>query len=72
MHGYELVVRHDSLGGDTPKLETLFVLSEDETAAVTLVRTALRLTDETVHVVRTLSDAEWRAKGLKPFQVKHG
>jgi len=71
MHGYEVVIRHEALGGAPPKLETVFVVTEDENAAVTLVRTALQLTDQTIQVVRTLSDQEWKSRGFKPYQVKH-
>jgi hypothetical protein len=71
MQGYLVNIRHEALGDAPPKQETVYVLCTDEREANTLVRTALRLTDETIHIVRTVPDGEWRALGLKPYQVKH-
>jgi len=46
------------------------VCADSEDQACALVRTALRLSDEPVTVIRTLAEAEWKGMGLKPFQVR--
>jgi len=70
MPAYEVQIRRESLGSGAPRIETVCALAEDEHAVLTLVRTALRLEDEQVDVVRTLPDDEAQRLGLKPFQVK--
>lgn len=71
MHGYVVQITHASLGSGPAKFESVHVLADDESAAVTLVRAALRLDGEDVHVVRMLKSGEVKVLGLKPFQVKH-
>lgn len=70
MPAYVVQVRRESLGSGGPSFETVCALSEDEASVLTLVRTALRLEDEQLEVVRTLPDSEAHKLGLKPFQVK--
>jgi hypothetical protein len=60
-----------ALASASPRFERVCVLADDETAALTLVRTGLRLEDQPIHIVRTLSEKECKAIDLKPFQVKH-
>lgn len=67
---YVVQVRRESLGSGGPSFETVCALGDDEPAALKLVRTALRLDDEKLAVLRVLSEAETEALGLKPFQVK--
>lgn len=71
MPAYLVQVRRESLGSGTAKEETVCALGDDEAAVLKLVRTALRLEDEELRVVRTISDEEVQRLGLKPFQVKH-
>ena len=68
--GYEVAIAHPALGAAPPKHERVFVCAENEDQACALVRTALRLSDEVISVIRTLPEREWKAMGLKPFQVK--
>lgn len=70
MPAYVVQVRRESLGSGGPSFETVCALSEDEASVLTLVRTALRLEDEKLKVLRTMPDAEAHKIGLKPFQVK--
>jgi hypothetical protein len=46
-------------------------MGESQAEVLALVRTALQLTDETLHIARGLSESESKGMGLKPFQVKH-
>ena len=69
--GYVIQIRREALGAGPATSETVCVLGDDTNAAIALVKTALRLGDETVQIVRTLSGEEARQIGLKPFQVKH-
>ncbi|MGD9978962.1 MAG: hypothetical protein AB7H66_12095 [Hyphomonadaceae bacterium] len=71
MGAYVLEVRRASLGSGPGEIETVCALGNTQTDVLTLVRTALQLTDETVSVVRELTDAEAKEFGLKPFQVRH-
>ena len=70
MTAYVVQIRRESLGSGEPTFERVCALSEDENSVLNLVRTALRLSDEQLEVVRPLSEAEVQAMGLKPFQVK--
>lgn len=69
--GFEVEVAYPALDASPPKRERVLVLADDEDQAHALVRTALRLTDEPLTVVRVLPEREWTGMGLKPFQVKH-
>lgn len=69
--GFEVEIAHAALGAAPPKSERVFVLAESEDQACTLVRTALRLSDEPITIVRILPEGEWKNMGLKPFQVGH-
>jgi hypothetical protein len=71
MGAYVIEVRRESLGSGPVQVETVCALGESQAEVLTLVRTALQLTDETLKIVRGLSDAEAKGLGLKPFQVKH-
>jgi hypothetical protein len=71
MHGYVVQITHQSVGPGPAKVETVHVLAENQPAALTLVRTALRLEGEPIQVVRMITEAEAKILGLKPFQVKH-
>lgn len=71
MKGYALQIMHPALGNSVPKVELVYVLSEDEASAEHLVRVALRLGDEAVKVVGELSDEEVRLLELKAFDVRH-
>jgi hypothetical protein len=70
MPAYVVQIRRESLGSGGPTFESVCALSEDKTAVLTLVKTALRLEDEKLEITRTLSEDEAHAMGLKPFQVK--
>lgn len=70
MPAYVVQIRRESLGSGGPTFESVCALADDEAAVLKLVRTALRLEDEKLTVLRTLSDDEAQAMGLKPFQVK--
>jgi hypothetical protein len=70
MPGYVVKVHHHALGPGAPRIETVCAHCDDEATAATLVKTALHLDDEEIEIERTLSDAEMRNLGLKPFQVK--
>lgn len=59
-----------ALGPGAPKIETVHAVADDEVSALALVKTALRLQDERVDVVRALTEAEAERLNLKPFQVK--
>lgn len=69
--GFQVEVVHPALGALAPRIETVYVLAEDQDAAVTLVRVGLRLEDQQIKAVRMLHQDEIKALGLKPFQVKH-
>ncbi len=69
--GFQIEIHHPKLGSSPPKVETVYVLAETQEGARTLVRTALQLDDQPLHVVRTLAETEWKEMGLKPYQVKH-
>lgn len=71
MPGYVVEIRHQSLGSGPAKLEVVYALGETEAAALVLVKTALRLDDEDLHVARVLSELEIRTIGIRPFQVRH-
>jgi hypothetical protein len=70
MPAYVVEVRRESLGSGAASVENVCALSEDEQSVLALVKTALRLEDESLRVVRTLSDDEAHELGIKPFQVK--
>lgn len=70
MPAYVVQIRRESLGSGGPTFESVCALADDEAAVLKLVRTALRLEDEKLTVLRPLSDDEAHAMGLKPFQVK--
>lgn len=70
-NGYALQIMHPALGDGDPKVELVYVLSDNEASAEQLVRVALRLADEVVKVVGDLSEDEIRKLGLKPFDVRH-
>lgn len=70
MPAFVVQVRRESLGSGGPTFETVCALADDEASVLKLVRTALRLEDETVDVLRALPDEEAHQLGLKPFQVK--
>jgi hypothetical protein len=70
MPAYVVQIRRESLGSGGPTYESVCALSENEPAVLTLVKTAMRLEDERLEIIRTLSDGEAHAMGLKPFQVK--
>jgi hypothetical protein len=70
MLAFVVQIRRESLGSGGPTYESVCALSDDQTAVMTLVKTALRLEDERLEVTRTLSEDEAHALGLKPFQVK--
>jgi hypothetical protein len=71
MGAYVIQVRRESLGAGPAEVETVCALGESQADVLTLVRTALRLDDEKVEIVRGLSSEEVERLGLKPFQVKH-
>jgi hypothetical protein len=64
MPAYVVQIRSESLGSGAPRIETVCALAEDQTAVLTLVRTALRLEDKQVEVLRLLTDQEAQAQGL--------
>ena len=70
MRAYIVEIRQESLGSAAPRVETVCALAENEAAVLALVRTAMRLEDEAIKVIRTLADHEAQQLGLKPFQVK--
>ena len=71
MPGYVIEIRRERLG-PSENVEAVCVIANDQTAALKLVETGLRLDGtEDVRVTRALSDFEVRRLGLKPFQVKH-
>lgn len=70
MPAYVVQVKRESLGSGDPSFETVCAFADDERAVLQLVRTALRLEDETLQVLRTLPDDEALKLGLKPSQVK--
>lgn len=70
MPAYVVQIRRESLGSGGPTFESVCAVSEDEASVLTLVKTALRLEDEKLLVIRTLSEDEAHNLGLKPFQVK--
>ena len=70
MPAYVIQIRQESLGSGGPTFESVCALADDEPAALKLVRTALRLEDETLLVTRMLGEDEAHVLGLKPFQVK--
>jgi hypothetical protein len=71
MGAYVIEVRRLSLGSGPDEVETVCAMGEDQDEVLALVRTGLQLTDETLAIVRGLTDGEAKALGLKPFQVKH-
>jgi hypothetical protein len=71
MPAYVVQVRRESLGAGRPSFETVCAFGENESAVLQLVKTALRLEDESVEVLRTLPDDKALELGLKPYQVKH-
>lgn len=71
MGAYVIQVRRESLGAGPASVETVCAIGDSQTEVLTLVRTALRLEDEKVEIVRGLSREEVDRLGLKPFQVKH-
>jgi hypothetical protein len=70
MPAYVVQIRRESLGAGGPTFESVCALSDNESLALNLVKTALRLEDEKLEIVRTLSEQDAHAMGLKPFQVK--
>jgi hypothetical protein len=70
MLAYLVRIRRESLGSGGPTYESVCALADDERAVLNLVKTALRLEDERVDVIRALSETEAQAIALKPFQVK--
>ena len=70
MPAFVVEIHRESLGSGAPRVENVCAMAEDEAAVLTLVKTALRLEDEKLKVLRTLPDEEAHQLGLKPFQVK--
>jgi hypothetical protein len=58
------------MGPGAPKVENVHAVADDEVSALALVKTALRLQDERVEIVRKLTANEAERLNLKPFQVK--
>jgi hypothetical protein len=48
----------------------VYALGDSEADAIHLVRTARQLSDESVRIITTLSEAEIAKIGLKPYQVR--
>ncbi|MGQ0531541.1 MAG: hypothetical protein ACT4OF_02480 [Caulobacteraceae bacterium] len=71
MGAYVIQVRRESLGGGPATIETVCAIGDSQAEVLTLVRTALRLEDEKIEIVRGLASDEVDRLGLKPFQVKH-
>lgn len=69
--GFQVEVAHAPLGASAARIETVYVLADDQDAAAELVRVGLRLDDQKIKVVRMLHQNELKALALKPFQVKH-
>jgi hypothetical protein len=70
MPAYVVRITRESLGSGGPTLESVCALGDDQAAVLKLVKTALRLDDEKLEVVRMLGEDEAHRLGLKPFQVK--
>ena len=70
MLAYVIQIRRDPLGNGPPTFEAVCCLADDQRAALALVKTALRLENETIQIARTLTEQEARAFELKPFQVR--
>jgi hypothetical protein len=69
---YVIRIRRDALGSGPPSFETVCAIGDNQSAVLSLVKTALRLEgDEMLEVARGLTDHEVATLGLKPFQVKH-
>lgn len=70
MPAYVVQVRRESLGSGAPSYKSVCAIADNEDGALKLVKTALRLDDEVLQVIRALSESEAHTLGLKPFQVK--
>ena len=75
MPAYVVEIRREPLGVRPTSPEVVAVLADLPEAAVTLVKVALRLNEpdavEVLEITRTLCEAEAKALGLKPFEVRH-
>jgi hypothetical protein len=63
-------IRQEPLGSGRAHVETVYALGDSEADAIHLVRTARQLSDESVRIITTLSEAEIAKIGLKPYQVR--
>lgn len=71
MNAYVIEVRHQPVGPAPAKAERVYVMCESEADALLLARKNLDLIgDENLAVMRKALDAEWKALGLKPYQVR--
>lgn len=70
-HGFRIEITRVSLGDGPANVETVYALAQTQDGARTLVRTAMRLTDEKVEVAGLITPEEAKRLGLKPYQVKH-
>lgn len=71
MNAYLIEVRHQPVGPAPAKAERVYVMCENESDALLLTRKNLDLMgDENLQILRKALEAEWKALGLKPYQVR--